>query len=208
LALEGIKDQLADQFNALWGRVQESSAYNSLKEQYESWPHIAQRGAAYGAGFLLVFLILSIPFSYISSSSVAIEEFNDHRALLRDLLRVSGQAGAPPPLPPGLSTADLQARVQGLVAQFGLIEEQVVGVTALGDRPAAALAPPAIEQSGVELSLKKLNLEQILDISVRLQDISDGTRLTGLTINANAEDNHYFDVIFKVVNFSIPIGEL
>lgn len=205
--LDDIKDQLRDQFNALWGRVQESTSYNSAKEKYDSLPSTAQKGIAFGSGILAVFIVLSIPFSYINSANTSIDEFNEYRVLLRDLLRIGRSAQDAPPLPPGLSAADLQNQAQAMTAELGLLPEQLVGIAPLADkRPANSLAPPAIEQAGIAVSLKQLNLNQILDIGYRLQNISGGTKLTGVQIQANADDNHYYDVTYKVVNFSLPLA--
>ncbi|MGE0762062.1 MAG: hypothetical protein AB7N80_02170 [Bdellovibrionales bacterium] len=204
--LDDIKDQLRDQLNALWGRIQESTAFNTLKEQYDSWPTIAQRTVAFSAGFVGLLIVLSIPFSYIGAANTSIEEFNEYRGLLRDLLRVGRSAKDDPPLPPGLSAADLQNQVQGMMGEFALLPEQVGPIRPLEDRPAASLAQPVIQQNGIAVALKKLNLNQILDIGFRLQNISGGTKLTGIEILANREDNHYYDVTYKVVNFSLPLS--
>ena len=203
--LDDIKDQLRDQFNALWGRVQESTTYNSLKEKYDALPAMAQKGIAFGSGFVAVLLVLSIPFSYISAANTSIEEFNEYRVLLRDLLRIGRSAKEAPPLPPGLSPADLQSQAQTLTSELGLLPDQVSGMAPLKENPSPTLASPVIQQGGMSLSLKKLNLNQILDIGFRLQSISSGTKLAGVEILANSEDNHYYDVIYKVVNFSLPV---
>lgn len=202
--LDDIKDQLRDQFNALWSRIQESTTYNSVKEKYDSLPTVAQKGLAFGSGFVAVLIILSIPFSYINSANTSIEEFNEYRTLLRDLLRVGGAAKDAPPLPPGISAAELQGQVQALTTELGLLADQMVGVAPLKDNPSPTLASRVIRQDGVSVTLKKLNLNQILDIGYRLQSLSNGTKLAGVDILANAEDNHYYDVTYKVVNFSLP----
>ncbi len=206
MGLEDIRDQLRDQAIALWGRVLESSAFNSLKEQYHTWPAIVQKAAAFAGGFVVVLVILSVPYSYIDSASVAVEEFSEYRTLLRDLLRIGRAAKDPPPLPPGQTAAELTGQVQGVLGEFQLVPEQVAGVSPLEERPAASLAPPVIRQEGVAVNLKKLNLYQILDIGFRLQSMSPGIKLTGLDIAANSDDNHYFDVMYKIVSFSLPFA--
>lgn len=204
MALEAIKDQIRDQVIALWGRVQESSLYNSLMEQYQAWPTSVQRLVAFGSGFLVVLMVLSIPYSRIDSASVSVAEFTEYRTLLRDLLRIGRAAKEPPPLPPGFTALDLQTQIQNLTGELALVPEQLVGVLPLDERPAGSLAPPAVQQQGVSASFKKLNLSQVLDIGFRLQMISPGTKLTGLNLIANSEDNHYYDVTYKVVSFSLP----
>lgn len=204
MGLDDIKDQLRDQANALWGRIQESSAFNSLKEQYETWPTVVQRSLTFVAGFLAVLVVLSIPYSYIDSASLAVDEFTEYRTLLRDLLRVGRASKEVPALPPGMSSGELASQTQGMLGEFMLVADQIGGVTPLPDRPAPSLAPPVIQQAGVAVTLKKLNLYQVIDIGYRLQNMSSGIKLTGLDMTANAEDNHYYDVTYRVVNFSLP----
>ena len=204
--LDELKDRLIDQLNGLWGRIQESSIYNKFKEQYDSWPQVVQRAFVFTSGFLLIFFVLSIPLSYIDSASVSIEEFSEYRSLIRELIRVGGSAKETAPLPPGMGPGELQAQIQMIISQANLVEEQTGTIQPLEARPAAALAPPVIQQEGLSVQLKKLNLSQVVDIGYRLQALTLGTKLTGIDMTANASDDHYYDVVFKVVNFSHPIS--
>lgn len=202
--LDDIKDQLRERATTVWVQIQETSLYNNLKEKYETLPTTAQKAIAYAAGVLTALIVLSIPYSYISSSGAAIEEFDENRSLLRELLRVGRAAKEPPPLPPGMTVPDLQSRVQGLLQEFTLLPEQLGGFQPLPGRPAGSLAPSIVEQAGIGVLLKKLNLTQVVDIGYRLQTISPGVKLMGLEMNANSDDNHYYDVTYRVVSFSLP----
>lgn len=202
--LDDLRDKVRENVSALWGRIQESTLFNNLKEQYETWPASVQKTVLISASVLGMLILLSIPYSYIDSASTAIEEYNENRLLIRDLLRVGRAAKDPPPLPPGLSQGDLQAQVQPLLNEFSLTPEQLTPVRPLNERPAAPLAPTVIHQEGVAVQLRKLNLHQILDIGRRMSTLSRGVKITGLEVIANAEDNHYFDVIYKLVSFSLP----
>lgn len=204
LDLSGLKDQLRDQFETLWTRIQESSVYLNLKEQYDALPQLGQRALAVGAALLALGLILLLPYSYIQSAQEAEAEFNETRALLRDLLHIARDAQLPPPLPPGTSSAQLQSQVQSTLGPFTLLPEQMGPIQALGPSPAGSLVAKRIEQAGVSVQLNKLNLRQILDIGSALQRINPGVRLMGLEIQNNREDNRYYDVQFQLVNFSLP----
>lgn len=200
-----LTDRLFDLINGYWGRFQESSLFNKFKEQYDSWPIIVQRAAVFTSGFLLVFVVLSIPLAYIDSASIAIEEFTEYRSLIRELIRVGRTADEPPPLPAGLSFSDMQSQAQMILSQSNLVEEQMGTIQPLDNRPAAILAPPVIKQEGISVQLKKLNLNQVVEIGYRLQELTRGTKLTGIDISANATDDHYYDVVYKIVNFSLPM---
>lgn len=201
---DDIKDQLREQVNALWSKIQESSLYNNLREQYDSLPQIAQKLIMFFAGFIAVFIVLSIPYSYIDSAGVMIEEYDEHRTLLRDLLRIGRVAREPSPLPADMEPTELTQQVERKIAEMALIPEQIVGIQPLGDMPAGNLAPRVLRQSGVSLTVKKLNLNQIIDLGYRLQNISPAVKISGVDISANREDNHYYDMMMKVVSFSLP----
>jgi len=204
LDLSGLKDQLRDQFETLWTRVQESSAYLNLKEQYDALPQAAQKALTVGAGLLGIGILLLLPYSYIQSAQEAETEFNETRALLRDLLHIARDAQLPPPLPPGASPAELQSQVQSALGPFTLLPEQMGPIQILGPSPAGGLVAKRIEQAGVSVQLNKLNLRQILDIGSALQRLNPGVRMMGLEIQNNREDNRYYDVQFQLVNFSLP----
>lgn len=203
--LDDLKDQLRDQANALFSRVQETSWYNSAKDQYLSLPATAQKAIAFGSGILAVVIVLMIPISYIQSADVSIEEFNENRTLLRDLMKVGRSGKEPPPLPPAIGYSDLEAQARGALTEFNLTPEQVEPSSQLNDRPAGSIVPSLISQVGLALHLKKLNLNQVVDIGYRLQSLSSGIKLMGVDIVANAEDNHYFDTVYRLVSFALPI---
>lgn len=201
---DDLKDQLREQFSSLWGRIQESSVYNNIKEQFEALPQAAQRAISIGAGVIVALFIVYIPFSYILAANDSIEEFNENRGLIRELLRVARFGDQAPPLPPQLSITDLQNQAQMILTELKLVPEQMGPITPLEDRPAKNLTAAMIQQAGISVSINKINLSQILDIGYRFQNINLGTKITGLEIVAHAEDNHYYNVTYKLVNFSLP----
>lgn len=202
--LEDLKDQLKEQAAQLWGELQESSAYNSLREQYENMPSSGQKLLQIGGVLLAIFMLLLIPLSYFDSAATKLADFEENRSLVRDMLRASRDAQQEPPLPPGLTAMQLQSQVDNALRAFNLLNEQRGGVTPLGPNPAEGLVPASIEQQGLRISLKKLNLRQLVDIGYRLQSIHPGVRMTSLEVQANTEDNHYFDVLFSLVSLSLP----
>ncbi|MBX7231009.1 MAG: hypothetical protein K1X29_02885 [Bdellovibrionales bacterium] len=206
--LEDIKDQLRDQLKTLIEKIKESSLFNNLTEKYHTLPPLTQKACIYGSGLFVILFIFSIPYAYIESAHQHIAEFEENRTLLRELLRVGRAAKDPPPLPQGLSSRELQSRMESFTSEFRLLPEQVIGIKPLGERPAPSLAPPVILQEGVAVTYAKLNLYQILDIGYRLHNLSAGSKLTSVDIKANPEDNHYFDTTFKVVSFSLPIHSM
>lgn len=209
MALEDVKDQLRDQFIELKSRIEESAAYNSMRERYENLSPGAQRGLILGLSLFAVFVMMYIPYSYFSTSSEYVVDYNDKRQLIRKLLqasRTASQSGAVSNPP---ATESLVGTIQGRLSSFGLLPDQTSSVQPIGgDELGGGFAPPGITQEGVRVDLLSLNVKQVVDIGYDLQNLMQGVRLVGLTMNPNAKDRRYFDVSYKIARFSIPgVGE-
>jgi len=205
MGLEEIKDTLSEKLSESWSKIQESPTYNSLRERYDTLSPPAQKGLIAGGIVLSLLLLLSIPYSYISSSSASIAEYNDQRSLIRNLLRASRLASEASTIPAAMPAEEVKGRVQNELSNFNLLPEQIGGVIDLANQElGGALAPSSIRQAGVGVSLKKLNLKQIVDIGFKLQDINPSVKMAGVDITASAPDPRYFDVLFKLVTFSLP----
>ena len=202
MALEDIRDNLKDQFGAVFARVRESSAFIDLAEKYHALPPAGQK-IALAVGSLLAFLIvMALPYAYYSGSSDLITQYEDKRQLVQDVYHVSraaSAAGAKGVSP--VTAEEFKSRAQSIVTEASLQPDQLVSVPPI---PTAAVPGIAktIDQAGVEVTLKKLNLTQVIDIGYKLQvmDPQRG-RLMGIDIKANTSDRHFFDVVYRVIGF-------
>ena len=66
------------------------------------------------------------------------------------------------------------------------------------------LIPKGLLESGLRISLAKLNLRQIVDIGYNIQAISPSVKMNAINITANPEDPRYFDVEMKLVSLAVP----
>lgn len=204
--LDDIKEQLRDQFNTTWGRIQESSAYNTLREKYEALPTNQQKALGVGALVLAVLILLWFPYSYLSVSGTLITEFSEKRAVIRELLRVSRQSDALPPIPQGPSIDALQQSVDQVFNAANLMAEQRGQVMGTSTKDKLAFIPPTVTQQAFAVDAKKLNLKQILDIGFELSKLYAALKLMDVEITsaAGAPAPGYFDVVFKLVSFNFP----
>lgn len=207
MIIDDIKDQLAERAQALWSRVQESSAYIQLRERFENLSPNAQKGVLIGGAAFLVFIVISIPWSYFSSSSDYVTEFEEKRELIRELYQVNREATAVSTGMDPLDGSGLRDRAQNVLTESRIGAEQNLGVSdyPVGKPPADPSIPASVVQKGAEVKVAKLNLQQIVDIGYKLQTIHPSVKMTGLEVEANREDPHYFNVIYKIVTFAIPV---
>lgn len=205
MTLDDLKDQFNERWNDIRSRVQESPLYNNLKEKYDTLPANTQRGLIIAGVAVVALTLISFPLSYLSTSSEYEAEFKSNRDLLRGLLRASRLASEASALPPSVSAAEIKSQIQNQLSQETLLPEQMGGVqdlepSALGD----TFAPKNVRQEGLGISLKKLNLNQIINLGFSLQALSPSVKMVGLDIKASSPDPHFFDVVYKLVVYSMP----
>jgi hypothetical protein len=201
MALADVQDQLKEQFAAVWARIRESSAFIDASEKYQGLSPAAQKGVAFGGGALVFLILMAVPYSYFSGSSDLITQYEDKRDLIQNLYHIQREANAVagrPALP--VNASEFQQRAQGIVTEAALQAEQMQYVSPIPTASIPGIAK-TIDQQGVEVSLKKLNLTQVIDIGYKLQAMDARSRLTGIDIKANASDRHYYDVIYRVIGF-------
>lgn len=202
--IEDLKDQVSEKLQALSNEIQESSAFNTAREKYESLTNEAQRAIQVGLVVALIAFLIYLPWSYFSSSSEAIEGFESNRQSIRELLRASRNSKLPPPLPEPLNPDILIQRINAALGTFGLLDEQKGRMGPLSAQATGSLIQPPLLQSGVEVELKHLNLKQLLDIGHRLQSLSEGLLITGLDMTESKEHPKYFNVVIQLVSIGLP----
>lgn len=206
MAFEDLKDQLRDQFAELRSKIEESQIYNTLRERYETLSVTTQMWIKIGTALVVVSVLVYFPYIYFSDSFKNVEIYNDKRTLIRKLLRagssVAGSVENPPP------TSQLIENIRSQLSGHSLLPEQIGEINVLSpDALGGRFAPKEIEQEAIGVGLKKLNLKQVIEIGYRLQNNAPGVRLVGIEVRAGSPDPHYFDVLYKLARFSLPIAE-
>lgn len=207
MALEDLKDQFKERMTDAWGKIQESPLFNALRERYETLPTGGQIGIIVGTLLIVVLLVLSIPLSYFNSAAEFNNQFNENRSLIRGLLRASRLASDLTATPQAPSAAELKNQIQNMLTTFTLLPDQVGPMLDLDPKTlnfTNVVSTKSLQQEGLGISLKKLNLKQTVDIGFELQKINPSVKVAGIEMNANQPDPHYFDVLYKLVVFNMP----
>lgn len=199
---DDIKDNLKSQLGQTWSRVEDSSFYNQMRDRFENLTPTNQRLTLMGMGALLALIIISIPYSYYSSSTDYVSTFEEKRGLIRELLKVTRESSEVPDLPQAPSPDMLKSSVESQLNMAKLLPEQMKGIEVMAAD--TGLIPKGLLSGGLKINLAKLNLRQIVDIGYNIQNISPSVKMSGLNISANAEDPRYFDVEMKLVSLAVP----
>ena len=206
-SLDDLLDRLNELGSNIWSRLEENSTFNTLREKFETLSSSAQRLITIGAISLVVLLIVSIPLTSLLGSSTYVSEFEEKKDLIERMLAAEQSMKQGSPLPKGLSSADLQGRVRNRLQMFRLVEGQGPTLAPLNNKPAGKLAPDIVEQAGVQVTLKGLNLKQTINVGKAMESLHASVKLLGLDIQASTQFPKYYDVVFRLVSFSLPQAE-
>lgn len=199
---DDLKEQLLSIANRIGERIQDLPLYTQIKDQFDSLSPAMQKLTVL-IGVLSVFaVLLFLPWGWYSESQDLVDSFEDRRAVIRELLKVSRESSEVPdiPMPPPMDglKAELQARLQNA----SLIEEQIAGIDV--DASGSQLIPGDKSAGALAVRLTKLNLRQIVEIGTLLTQINPSVKMTDLEVTATKEDPHYFDVIYRITALAVP----
>jgi hypothetical protein len=203
---QDFKEQFIETLKNKWNQFQESGVYLNLKEKYDDMSPLGQKGIQVAAVLLVFLLLIMTPWAWMSSSSTTLESFESKKQIVRQLLQLKRDLTQAPPVSTGYPTSALKSEVEQAVQLLGLTPDQIKGVEEVNLTADAEskLVPAEIIQTGVQLTVWKLNLDQFVKLSFKLQGLNPSAKLLSIDMKANSDNNHYYDIIYQVVMFSPP----
>ena len=201
--LDDIKERISTEARQTWDRIQESAAYNQLRDRYENMTPTMQKLTLFGGIAAVSALILSVPYSNFTTSNEAVTEFEGKRMTIRELLKVSRESSEVPNIQPAPPIDMLRANIDNQIKMANLLPEQVKGIDA-GAAGSGGLIPANLAEGTLDVKLAKLNLRQVMDMGYKFQSINSSVKMKDMVVTANREDNRYFDVIYKMVALAVP----
>lgn len=202
MSFEDIKERLTSDAQQTWERLQESSAYNQLRDRYENMTPSMQKLSIVGVAAFLSFIVLSIPYGNFSESQDYVAEFESKRSTIRELQKVSRESSEVPHLSTAPPLSELKTLIEGQLQGAKLLPEQIKGTRITESN--SPLIPKNLTDGMLEVTLEKLNINQILDIGYQFQNINPSVKVKDMAMSANRSDSRYFDVIFKMVTLAVP----
>jgi hypothetical protein len=202
MAFEDLKERFQSESKMLWERIQDSSTFIKLREQYENLSPPMQKLSLVGTGLVLVVILFQSPLNYFGESSEFVTEFEDKRQLIRDMMKVSRESQSDLNLSTPPEASALKAQIENQMRMAQLLPEQIKSAEVVADR--VNLLPGNLTQGIVKISLSQLNLRQIVDLGYQFQSISSGVKMTDLQMEANSKDPKYYDVVYKFAVLAVP----
>lgn len=200
--LEDLKDRIASDAQQTWERIQDSAAFNQLRDRYENMSPSMQKITVVAISAAVTLFVLSFPYGSLNQSKEYVAEFESKRSTIRELLKVSRESSEVPEIPAAPPASSLQATIENQIRSANLLPEQIKGIQIMDNN--STLIPKNLTESLVQVSLAKLNIRQILDLGYQIQSISPSAKMKDMVLNANREDTRYFDVVFRLVTLAVP----
>ncbi len=207
MAFEDLKDQALEALQSAKGKLDESELYQKTRDAYESLPGWAQKVTVGLISFGISTLFFMIPYSFYSSGSENLALFEENRDLVLDLYRVKRKIVSSPQTPPPMDPSTLESYARSAVTGARVQSEQIKAISFIDSstsKPSTAI-PKSVRQNLVEIRLANLNLAQVVDIGHALSNIQS-TKVMSFDLRPGSAQGNYFDVIFKIVSFDIPVA--
>ena len=203
MALEELKEQLTQNLKDLGAKIQDSPAFQTLKEKFEDLPSNQQKTVMALFALVVGFFIFSFPYENWSSSMASLDTFQSQRDLIRDLLKVTKETSQIPSFPSAPDLGQVKTDIEMRLQQFQLVPQQLGGVTV--EMPSnSPLIPEKRQEGGVKVVLNKLNLRQVVDITSQLQTLHPSVKLKDISLDANVQDPRYLNATLNFVVIKIP----
>lgn len=202
MAFEDLKERLQTELKGQWEQFQETSLYVQMKERYENLTPVMQKVTVTGIVLLLLYIVLSFPLSYFSTSTDYITQFEDTRQTIRDMLKASREAQETPDIPTPPNTSELKTQVDAQIAAARLLPEQILATEITDEKPLSL--PGNLSQGVLKIALSKLNLRQIVDLGYQFQSISTAVKMTDMILEMNPQDPRYYNATYELAILSVP----
>lgn len=203
MAFEAQIEELKGRLQQLGDSIAETSAYQQLRDRYETLSPPMQKLSVGATIAVLTLLLAFVPYGTYVASQDTLIDFQEKRDLIRDLLRTHNEAQSNPPLPRLPDVSEVQNRIETILNSRQLLPEQKKGVTTDANSP---LINANLLAGTVRVALAQLNLRQVTDISADLASI-EGAKLKDILMDANAKDARYYDVVYRVVIFKSNVPD-
>ncbi|MCB0347813.1 MAG: hypothetical protein KDD37_03215 [Bdellovibrionales bacterium] len=202
MRFEELKEQTIESAKFYIEKIKENPAFIQAQEKYEELSPNVQKVIKYGAAFFFIYFVFSFPISWNNQANENLAKYQKNRGLIEDLLNIQSEIKNAPNVRTQVDGSQLQVQANDLIEKSGLAKEQVTSTSVVTSAQRKfTFIPEEINYVGVQVVLSKLNLTQVLDIGTKLQNVNDA-KLIELSMAANKDDNHYYDVTYLVASFT------
>ncbi len=206
MAFEDLREQLKEGFGQVSSRIQESDAFQQIKERYESLSPSMQKIVKGVSLFAVVIISISIPYSIYSGSTASEDTFVYYRDMTRDLLKTETEVAQLGRVSSGYDDSRLSSRARSAVMASRIQPSQIKSISPFVPQSAQKVKgiPATVKRAGVKVSLSNLNLKQMIKVSSSLERIDSSVKVWDMSVKATPQNSLYYDVDYNLVSFYMP----
>ncbi|MCK6599425.1 MAG: hypothetical protein L6Q37_13750 [Bdellovibrionaceae bacterium] len=202
MAFEGLVENIKSTGLTLRDKFLESPLVQRLSEWYENQTPNRQRLIVILSNLLMILAILYFPIEHFISSSEFVYEFESKRDLTKTLIRSHREVNQLPIMQRAKTSDTVKSMIENQFKEMNLLPEQIkfVNIASIS----STLIPSNKMDYGIDISLNKLNLKQIVNLGHKFQSLDPAIKLKDMILSANKEDGRYIDGNFKLIALNIP----
>lgn len=205
MGLEDIKEQFKEKWDDALSKISESDTFIQISERYNNFSPLVQKVIQITIIFFTGYFVYSIPAGFISSASEKEARFVQSRQLIRELTRTARNPLIAANQFNGLEIEEMRARLEETALKLQVLDTQKGTATNTLKPLPSSVVPNAVKQNGLTYEFKKLTLRQAVAMSEQISSLHKNTKLAGVSIDADAEDPHYFNVKYTLSSLSLPL---
>lgn len=204
MAFENLSEQIKESLISLKARITESESFNRLSEAYQNLPPRDQKLITIAGAVIGAAILINIPLQSFLVSQEELTKYNEQKQVVQRLNMVEQLKNQNDFQPERFEMSRLERDLLERMKAFQVVDEQF----RISPSSAKAMGvPPKAVSSGFTIFLTNLNVRQISRVASLLENYSDSILLTGFRSKASAENDHYFNTEFEILNFSAPEDE-
>lgn len=188
---ENLKKQMLQRWEVLENRIYESDTFNTFKEKFQSLSPGRQKTFKYLSVVLSLFILFSIPLLYFYSSSENLRDFKEKENLSLKLLKKKADTSS---LLNQRSSIWVKSNIKTIVEKYQKEEYSIV------EKGVSATKNPLIKPHEMEVSVKHLNIKQIVLLGENLNSLGS-IRIHKLKIKESSLYKNHYDTHFSVLFF-------
>ena len=204
MTLDEVKERIWAEWQALSAKVQDTTAFQNLKEKFGSLSPQVQKLLQVAALGGILFFVLSIPFGNWMTGSENIEAFEEKRQLIRQVFSLTKEMQSLTPLPRPPEFTELKSQFEKALLDADLGESQIEKIEMSTQNSSL---PANWVESVVDIRLSSLNIRQVSDLGHLLQGLNPSVRLQDMEVQAGKEPG-YFQVLYRMAILKVPDVQL
>lgn len=207
MLFEDQVEQLKEYYQSVEARVQESSAFNSLRDRYVALSPLMQKLVITSCACLALFFTLAAPIANYKTSVDNMASFEERKSLTEKIISYEKKSSSKSPKPKEYRVDKLNNSVQGLSRSYAInyLPDQTSVFTARSEKKIILGA----QQNNFNVKTRNTNISQFTALAYNVQKLNKSLFIDSLELIASRDKPGYFNGSIGVTNLFVkPASEI